>query len=166
MSDRHEASDDMFRLPPVSLLRMPPNEEEGSGSESCAADQDTESEMGEVEEDVHPDPLISSGSAVPANLLYLSDQVRKRGGRERGGREGGEREGGGREGVGEGRREGVGGGREGESGEGGREWGRGEGRSGRGREGRSGGREWRREGVGGGREGRSVGKEGGRVGRE
>lgn len=78
MSDRHEASDDMFRLPPVSLLRMPLCEEEGTGAEGGMMDHDTESEMGEGEED-NPDPLMSSEDAnstpVAANLLYLSDQV-------------------------------------------------------------------------------------------
>lgn len=81
MSDRHETSDDMFRLPPVSLLRMPPCEEEGSG-EGFNTDQDTESELGEAEEDsslvLGPLPPMDATSAVPAdsNLLYLSDQVR------------------------------------------------------------------------------------------
>lgn len=78
MSARHESGEEMFRLPPVSLLRMPPCEEEGaSGGESCLADQDTESELGESEEDASL-LLGSSGlDAVPpgSNLLYLSDQV-------------------------------------------------------------------------------------------
>ncbi len=82
MGDRHETSEEMFRLPPVSLLRMPPCEEEaGSGGEGfLGADQDTESEMGETEEDssllLVPSGLESS-STVPtgSNLLYLSDQV-------------------------------------------------------------------------------------------
>lgn len=87
MTDRHEASEDMFRLPPVSLLRTPPCEEAdgglgaaggaGGAGEVCVGDQDTESEMGEGEEDPS-DPLLSSedaGSTQAANLLYLSDQV-------------------------------------------------------------------------------------------
>lgn len=71
MSDRHETSEEMFRLPPVSLLRVPPCEEE-MGRDGGVADQDTESEMGDVEDDtITIDPL-----AGPSNVLYLSDQVR------------------------------------------------------------------------------------------
>ena len=83
MSDRHEASEDMFKLPPVSMLRMPPCEEEagGAGGEGFAGgDQDTESEIGETEEDASlvlvPSGLESSSTGGAAsNLLYLSDQV-------------------------------------------------------------------------------------------
>ena len=82
MSDRHETSDDMFRLPPVSLLRMPPCEEEAasSGEGFGGADQDTESEMGETEEEASlllvPSGIESSSAGHTAsNLLYLSDQV-------------------------------------------------------------------------------------------
>ena len=78
MSDRREVSDEMFRLPPVSLLRMPPCEDEGS-SEGGTGDQDTESEMGDGEDEssgVLP-PMDTGGSAIApeSNLLYLSDQV-------------------------------------------------------------------------------------------
>lgn len=76
MSDRHETSDEMFRLPPVSLLRIPSYEEEGEGS--AAVDLDTESEMGEAEDDLRAVPSMDTSSAVPASLLYLSDQVREK----------------------------------------------------------------------------------------
>lgn len=78
MTNHHEAGEDIFRLPPVSLLRMPPCEEEEAGGEEYVTDHDTESEMGEED---NSDPLISSvdaSSAPVANLLYLSDQVRTR----------------------------------------------------------------------------------------
>ena len=82
MSDRREASEEMFRLPPVSLLRMPPCEEEASSSVGegfTGGDQDTESEMGETEEDsslmLVPSGLDSSTGPGASNLLYLSDQV-------------------------------------------------------------------------------------------
>ncbi len=81
MSDRREASEEMFRLPPVSLLRMPPCEEEASssGGEGFAGGNDTESEMGETEEDASlilvPSGLDSSTVPGASNLLYLSDQV-------------------------------------------------------------------------------------------
>ena len=77
MSDRHETCEEMFRLPPISLLRTFPSEEEGSGEGSpSSADPDTESELGDGEEDSLPAPLENSGlSAAGANLLYLSDQV-------------------------------------------------------------------------------------------
>ena len=79
MSDRHENSEEMFSLPLVSLLRMPPCEEEGSG-DGCVMDQDTESEMGDGEEEssiVLPPPPMDATSSMPtgSNLLYLSDQV-------------------------------------------------------------------------------------------
>ncbi len=74
MSDRHETSEEMFRLPPISLLRMPPSEEEGSGDSSPSTeDPDTESEMGD--DDSPSNPLDNSMEAN-SNLLYLSEQVR------------------------------------------------------------------------------------------
>ena len=93
MSERQETSEDMFRLPPASLLRMPTvSEDEGVGGDGCGTDQDAESEMGEGEEDTSLgliSAMDASSGAVPvgSNLLYLSDQVRE-GGRE-GGRGGG-----------------------------------------------------------------------------
>ena len=75
MSDRHETSEEMFRLPPVSLLRMPPCDEE-VGGDGGVADQDTESEMGEGEDEaLAPSMEHASSLAAGSNLLYLSDQV-------------------------------------------------------------------------------------------
>ena len=80
MSDRHETSEEMFRLPPVSLLRMMPSEEEGSGDSSTSnADPDTESEMGDAEDDSLATPMENSSLTGASNLLYLSDQVRRDG---------------------------------------------------------------------------------------
>ena len=75
MTDRHETSEEMFRLPPVSLLRMAPYEEEVS-VEGHVAEQDTESEMGEGEDDTLASSLDHTPSLTAgSNLLYLSDQV-------------------------------------------------------------------------------------------
>ncbi len=78
MADRRETSDDMFGLPPLSLLRTPPCEEEGSG-EGSLVDLDTESEIGDGEDDIVlvPPGMETGGVSINAgsNLLYLSDQV-------------------------------------------------------------------------------------------
>ena len=77
MSDRRKTGEDIFRLPPASLLRVPTCEDdpvEGGG-----VDNDAESEMGDGEEEMTgigvPTHDASSTATTGSNLLYLSDQV-------------------------------------------------------------------------------------------
>ena len=72
MSDRRKTSEELFRRPPVSLLRVPVCEDE-------TLEGDTESEMGDGEEEATsvgaPAHDASSTATTGSNLLYLSDQV-------------------------------------------------------------------------------------------
>ena len=77
MSDRRKTGEDIFRLPPASLLRVPVCEDDPV--ESARVDHDAESEMGDGEEEMAsmgvPAHDASSTATTGSNLLYLSDQV-------------------------------------------------------------------------------------------
>ena len=83
MSDRRKMGEDIFRLPPASLLRVPACEDEpvegAAGGSGGGADHDAESEMGDGEEEMTsmgvPAHDASSTATTGSNLLYLSDQV-------------------------------------------------------------------------------------------
>ena len=80
MSDRRKTGDDIFRLPPASMLRVPLCDDEpmeGGGGDQA----DSESKMGEGDEELPnigiglPSHDASSTATTGSNLLYLSDQV-------------------------------------------------------------------------------------------
>ena len=86
MSDRRKTGEDIFRLPPASLLRVPVCEDDhveaGGGGGTAGGggvDHDAESEMGDGEEEMTsigvPAHDASSTATTGSNLLYLSDQV-------------------------------------------------------------------------------------------
>jgi hypothetical protein len=83
MSDRRKTGEEIFRLPPASLLRVPVCEDEpvegGGGAGGGGVDHDAESEMGDGEEEMTsigvPAHDASSTATTGSNLLYLSDQV-------------------------------------------------------------------------------------------
>ena len=80
MSDRRKTGEDIFRLPPASLLRVPVCEDEPvEGAGGGGVDHDAESEMGDGEEELTsmgvPAIDASSTATTGSNLLYLSDQV-------------------------------------------------------------------------------------------
>jgi hypothetical protein len=73
MADRHKVTEEMFRLPPVSLLREHPMEDMEqsagvSGDESEGGDGEEESVAGTMAQDA------SSTATIGSNLLYLSDE--------------------------------------------------------------------------------------------
>ncbi|CAI8024034.1 E3 ubiquitin-protein ligase UBR5 [Geodia barretti] len=73
MTDRHKVAEEMFRLPPVSLLREQPMELSEQGGEGVSGD---ESEAGDGEESVAGvgGQDASSTATIGSNLLYLSDE--------------------------------------------------------------------------------------------
>ena len=78
MSDRRRTGEEIFRLLPASLLRVPACEDEPL--DSATVDHDAESEMGDAEEEITgsvgvPAHDASSTATTGSNLLYLSDQV-------------------------------------------------------------------------------------------
>lgn len=86
MADRRKTGEEIFRLPPASLLRVPVCEDEpvegggGASGGGGGVDHDAESEMGDGEEEMTsmgvPAHDASSTATTGSNLLYLSDQVR------------------------------------------------------------------------------------------
>ena len=85
MADRRKTGEEIFRLPPASLLRVPVCEDEpvegggGASGGGGGVDHDAESEMGDGEEEMTsmgvPAHDASSTATTGSNLLYLSDQV-------------------------------------------------------------------------------------------
>lgn len=78
MSDRRKTGEEIFRLPPVSLLRKREDEPaDNGGGGGGGADHDAESEMGDKEEEITsigvPAHDASSTATTGSNLLYLSD---------------------------------------------------------------------------------------------
>lgn len=73
MSDRRKTGDDIFRLPPASMLRVPLCDDDPVEG----GDHDAESKMGEGEEELPgigvPAHDASSTATAGSNLLYLSD---------------------------------------------------------------------------------------------
>ena len=78
MSERARVCEEVFRMPLVSLLRVPVCEEEGvANEEGATGDHDTESEMGEDEPQSVGALTHDASSTVTtgSHLVFLSDQV-------------------------------------------------------------------------------------------